>query len=261
MGSWWTKERWSVGGGTHISHRDLALQFATAGQSKDSILAADEKEAAEHAEKNEKARLAKIDDQVMRLREMYGVGDSQLAIANRGKINAATSGVETATVQGGERRINEGFAAEDRGRRMMLAERGITGGAIDATSQAKALQVRTEQRQQVALAGQQAKAALIDSLRTRRLMAESALRSGGQVGLDALTLAQQQAYQISEARAGVIPSNIGQGFSTVGRIYQYNQQARAAGGTGTDMWGNTDSSSTASRQPQQVNTNRTQSRN
>lgn len=260
MGDWWTEEKFSVGGGEDVSHRDLALQSMTAGQSTQAILLRKEAERARQLERANKRKQAMIEGQVVRLNEMYGIGESEAALANRAKLEKAQQDLEASTVQVGERRINEGFAAEDRGRRMSLAERGLSGGSIDASSQIRALQTRAEQRQAVVLAGQQAKAGLIDALRARRLQAESALRSGGQVGLDALTLAQQQAYQIHQARGNVIPDNIGAGFSTAGQLYLYSQQAKAAQGSPYNANDGSGSTLNAS-QPQRVNTNRTQSRN
>lgn len=260
--SWWTKRNISTGGGkgSDISYRDLALQFATAGQSTGIIQAEKEAERQRQLERANKRRLAEIEGQVGRLGELYGIGNSAAALENRNRINQAVENVGKSTWETGNRSIDRGFATETRGLRMSMAERGLSGGSIDASAQSRALATRSEQRQQVVLASEQAKTNLLESLRTRRLAAEAALRAGGQAGLDQMSLAQQQQFQIQQARGDVIPSNVGAGFSTAGQLYLYNQQARAAGGQGYDWgaWGGGNGQQTSTQQNgQTVNRNRT----
>ncbi len=196
-----------------------------------------EKQAAE-AKAAEAARQAAIDENIKKVRTLYGVedttagADNSEADANKAKLDSWLNDYAGTVQNVNDQSVEDQFGSASLASRRNLARQGLTGGSVDVQNQRQQLSQYIAGRQSALAAGNAAKTQAEQSLTTNRLQLEGQAATGTQLNPDFNAFAQQLQSGLDTARANIAPTAVGNSFTIAG---QAAGTAIANGGRGQTL--------------------------
>lgn len=204
----------------------------------------DAQASADNKARAEKRRLAGItaqrNDNLSRVREAYGIGNSQAAQGNAktlaDSIDQYYHDALTTNLQG----VDDQYSSASRTSRQNLARVGQLGSGLDTSSKSGNLADFIRGRQTAVAKAAAARDSLQGRLGSQRLNLESSITAGG-ANPDFGTIASQQRGLLDQARSEVTPAAVGNLFDVAGASYFGGRQQEAQGNQGLQAFGFTGS--------------------
>lgn len=195
------------------------------------------KEAEERQRRIEAERAANIG----KIREQYGIGDSELAQTNQRTIADAINQYYQSILQQNTNSANQQFATSSRTSRQNLARIGQLGGGLDSAARSGTLADFLRSRQQALASAGSARDALKGNLDTQRLGYENAVSGGTVANPDFNAIATQRQNALSQAKSNILPRAVGDLFTTAGNTYFNGRMQEAQGNQGLQAFNFTSS--------------------
>lgn len=183
----------------------------------------DAEQAAAEAKASEAARQAKIDQNIKRIRTLYGVADdtpgadNTEANANKSKLDAWLNDYGSTVESANDQSVQDQFGTAELESRRNLARQGLLGGSVDVQNQRNQLSQYIAGRQKALAAGRAAKTSAGQSLLTHRLQLEGQAATGTQLNPDFSAFTQQLQSGLDTARSNIAPSAVGNLFTVAGQ--------------------------------------------
>jgi hypothetical protein len=194
------------------------------------------KDAAQEQADNEAARLAAAqaqrDANLTKLRELFGIGNTNDAATNARTLNDAIKRLYSTMASQGLRQADTGFADASRTSRQNLARVGQLGSGLEAGAKSATLSDYLRARQQAIVSAAGQRDSLRNQLTNQRMGLEQQIATGTQANPDFQSVIANRDATLSSAQRNVIPAAIGQAFTTAGNTYFNGKTQEAAGNQG-----------------------------
>jgi len=230
-----------IGGDKDITWGDLALQFATAGQSTSAVQSNLEKRKAEEQAKVEAARVQKEQDRrneyIGKIRDIFGVGTGADSAGNHKRLSDALNRYYQDNLRSNLGSVTQGYSGASRVSRQNLARAGQLGSSLDSQSRSGNLADFLRGRQQSIQQAGKVKQDLASSLERMRTGLESNVSNGSLTNPDFTNIANEQSRLLESARSNVQPAVIGSLFRQAGSNYYNGRVQEGQGNRGLQSFG------------------------
>jgi hypothetical protein len=177
------------------------------------------------------------DQNVQRIREVYGIGDTETAKGNSKTLADSIKRYYDANLEANTKQADDLYASTSRTSRQNLARVGQLGSGLDANSQTGNLSDYLRAWQNAISQAGSARDRLSGQLTNQRLSLESGVSGGSVANPDFGAYAANRDSLLSEAQKGVTPAAIGSGFNTAGSTYFTGKTQEAYGNQGMQAFG------------------------
>lgn len=179
---------------------------------------------------------AQRDANIAKLREIFGIGNTHAAFANKMSLDDMLKHYYNQLAQGGLHQADAGFGDISRVNKQNLARAGSTGGGLDASTKAKSLSQYLQERQEAMAKAGTARDALSNSLTSQRQGLEGQISSGTTANPDFSSIIANRDNSLRSANANVFPSAIGDVLNTAGGIFGQGARQSAYGNQGLSIF-------------------------
>jgi hypothetical protein len=190
---------------------------------------------ANDAKNEESLRQQKIDGNIKKIREMFGVddetagADNTVSQTNKQKLDGWLDEYGGAVTEANNVDLDDKFTAASTSNRWILSDRGLLGGSADAAVQRNQISELVAGRQRAVAAGRDATRSAQSTLTNQRLNLEGQAAAGTNLNMDFKGIQQQTDMGLDTARTQIVPTAIGNSITTIGQgvgMYQANQGGR-----------------------------------
>jgi len=230
-----------IDGNKDVTWGDVGLQLLTAGQSTAAVQSNVQRRQAERQAAAEQARLQQEQDRrdgyVGQIKDLFGVGTGATSASNNQRLTESLNQYYRDALQNDLSGVTAGYSGASRVSRQNLARAGQLGSGLDTSSQAGNLADFLRGRQTAVQDASKKKSDLASALEGLRTNLENGVSSGSLTNPDFSNFAGQQGNIISQARAQIIPNQVGQVFRQAGDTYYNGRTQMAQGNQGLQTFG------------------------
>jgi hypothetical protein len=199
------------------------------------------KDRAQEAENRQRAIEAERAANIGKIREQYGIGDSELAKTNQRTIADAINQYYQSLLQQNTNSANQQFATASRTSRQNLARIGQMGGGLDSAARSGTLADFLRARQDALTQASSARDAFKGNIDSQRLGYENAVSGGTVATPDFNAIQSQRSNLLKQAQGNIIPQMVGNLFTTAGNTYFNAKMQEAQGNQGLQAFNFTNS--------------------